>query len=301
MKRIILVVLALGVLWNVVPAQSGGSFEITKSVIAGGGNTASGGIFSISGTTGQCVAGTTSFGGMFELTGGFWAGPAGVPAPSPSPTPTPTATPTPVPSPSPTVVPTPTPTPTPIPTPTPMVTPTPVVSPTPTPTPTPAPSPLPTATPGGGLEGDLASRPNGDGNLLSNDVTLARQFVVGLLIPTEGSNEFQRADTAPLATRGDGVLTAGDVTQIRRYAAGIDAANPAAGPTGPISRPAQEFDDELLSVRDIARIAVQGVWVTASTLDVYRFEVLMAVRFIPIARKRSVGYARGEVLGDETI
>ena len=57
---------------------------------------------------------------------------------------------------------------------------------------------------------------------------------MGLLVPTDGSNEFQRADTAPLATRGDGILTAGDVTQIRRYVAGIDAANSAAGPTGTV-------------------------------------------------------------------
>ncbi len=57
-------------------AQSGGSFEITKSVIAGGGGNSAGGSFIIDGTIGQSAAGTTSVGGGFELTGGFWGGAA---------------------------------------------------------------------------------------------------------------------------------------------------------------------------------------------------------------------------------
>ena len=38
-------------------AQSGGSFEIKKSVIAGGGGRASGGNFAVDGTVGEAVAG----------------------------------------------------------------------------------------------------------------------------------------------------------------------------------------------------------------------------------------------------
>ena len=55
-------------------AQSGGTFTITKSVIAGGGGNATGGTFSMDGTTGQSLAGTTSTGGTFSLQSGFWAG-----------------------------------------------------------------------------------------------------------------------------------------------------------------------------------------------------------------------------------
>lgn len=59
----------------VVP-QSGGTFEITKSVIAGGGGQSTGGAFTLDGTIGQSIAGTNSTGGTFGLTGGFWGGQA---------------------------------------------------------------------------------------------------------------------------------------------------------------------------------------------------------------------------------
>src|SRR5205814_8754831 len=55
-------------------AQSGGTFNITRSVIAGGGGRATGGTFTMDGTIGQSLAGTTSTGGTFNLQSGFWAG-----------------------------------------------------------------------------------------------------------------------------------------------------------------------------------------------------------------------------------
>ncbi len=54
------------------PAQSGGNFSITQSVIAGGGDSSSGSVFSVAGTAGQSVAGTTSTGGNFTIRDGFW-------------------------------------------------------------------------------------------------------------------------------------------------------------------------------------------------------------------------------------
>lgn len=54
-------------------AQSGGTFEITQSVIAGGGSGSSGGDYTVNGTVGQTVAGTRSTGGTYSLGGGFWA------------------------------------------------------------------------------------------------------------------------------------------------------------------------------------------------------------------------------------
>jgi hypothetical protein len=68
--------------------------------------------------------------------------------------------------------------------------------------------------------GHVSPRPTGDGQLLSSDVIVERQFVVG--IQTPDANEFIRADVAPLASHGDGVLTAGDTIQVRRYVAGLD-------------------------------------------------------------------------------
>ena len=63
-------------------AQSGGVFVIEKSVIAGGGGTATGGGFTLDGTIGQSVAGVTSTGGAFELGGGFWGIGSTLPAPT---------------------------------------------------------------------------------------------------------------------------------------------------------------------------------------------------------------------------
>jgi hypothetical protein len=59
---------------SAVAAQSGGSFTITKSVIAGGGGRATGGIFTLDGTIGQPIAGTQSAGATFTLISGFWGG-----------------------------------------------------------------------------------------------------------------------------------------------------------------------------------------------------------------------------------
>src|SRR5438876_1482508 len=55
-------------------SQSGGSFVIQKSVIAGGGDRSSGGTFIVDGTIGQNLAGVQSTGGTFDLRSGFWGG-----------------------------------------------------------------------------------------------------------------------------------------------------------------------------------------------------------------------------------
>src|SRR5689334_17900855 len=80
-------------------SQSGGPLVIQKSTIAGGGGRSSGGTFSVDGTLGQPVGGTSSRGGNLAVSGGLWAG---ISAPVASVTPTPVPTPTPTLSPSPT-------------------------------------------------------------------------------------------------------------------------------------------------------------------------------------------------------
>lgn len=140
-------------------------------------------------------------------------------------TPTPTATPTNTPTATPTVTPTNTPTPTP--TNTPTATPTDTPTPTPTATPTGTPTPLPTP----GFEGDVTPRPNGDGIVLSTDITQLRRFATGLDTPNVGTNEFQRADCAPRSTSGDGIINSSDVIQGRRYATGLDPLTGSGGPT----------------------------------------------------------------------
>ena len=56
-------------------AQSGGNFNINRSVIASGGGRTSGGTFTLDGTIGQPLAGVQSTGGNLSLISGFWATP----------------------------------------------------------------------------------------------------------------------------------------------------------------------------------------------------------------------------------
>ncbi len=98
-----------------------------------------------------------------------------------------------------------------------------------------------------GLEGDMAVRPLGDGQIQTNDVVQARRFVTGLDTVTPGMNEFQRADTSPRATFGDGAMTAADVVQSRRYASGLDPFTDASGPTEASLRKSSKAFSGLLS------------------------------------------------------
>jgi hypothetical protein len=119
-------------------------------------------------------------------------------------------------------------------------TPTPTNTPTSTPTATPTSTPTatPTATPTPqGFEADIAPRPSGDGSFLSSDVVQIRRFVVGLEQPNTATNEYQRTDSAPSATRGNGFLDAADTVQTRRYVAGLDAPQAPGGPTSPVTAP----------------------------------------------------------------
>ena len=74
MKRTILLTMCFALMCGDVLSQSGGSFQIEKSVIAGGGGQTVGGAFTLDGTIGETVGGTTSTGGTFALGGGFWGG-----------------------------------------------------------------------------------------------------------------------------------------------------------------------------------------------------------------------------------
>jgi hypothetical protein len=63
--------------------QTGGTFDLSHNVIAGGGGSQSiGGSFTLSGTAGQPSAGTFSIGGSLNLRGGFWAFDANTPTAS---------------------------------------------------------------------------------------------------------------------------------------------------------------------------------------------------------------------------
>lgn len=80
MKRITGSIIVLISLSLSVMSQTGGQFDLSHSVIAGGGGSAStGGNFTLDGTSGQPLAGAVSVGGSFVLRGGFWASNFNVP------------------------------------------------------------------------------------------------------------------------------------------------------------------------------------------------------------------------------
>ncbi len=66
--------IAIGVAMTVSPvaAQSGGGFEITEAVVAGGGASASNGGTELDSTFGQPASGDALLGGSFAVTSGFW-------------------------------------------------------------------------------------------------------------------------------------------------------------------------------------------------------------------------------------
>ncbi len=73
MKRIavVLTALALVLYGSVVVAQSGGSFELARTVVGAGGGTSSGGGYTINGSIGQAGAGMLN-GGDYALTRDLW-------------------------------------------------------------------------------------------------------------------------------------------------------------------------------------------------------------------------------------
>ncbi|HQY68331.1 MAG TPA: CARDB domain-containing protein [Pyrinomonadaceae bacterium] len=84
---------------------------------------------------------------------------------------------------------------------------------------------------GGAFEGDVSPRPNGNNNgtVDGDDTAQLRRFIAKLDTVMQ-YNEFQRADTAPLAVGGDGILSVADIVQARRFELSLDTTAEAAGP-----------------------------------------------------------------------
>jgi len=102
---------------------------------------------------------------------------------------------------------------------------------------------IPDAMPTTGFEADVAARPTGDGSILSDDVVQIRRFLNGTHTADQTTNEFQRADSSPIATLGDGFILSDDVVQARRYQNGTNPKQPAGGPmTQSFARTADVID-----------------------------------------------------------
>jgi uncharacterized protein (TIGR03437 family) len=122
-----------------------------------------------------------------------------------------------------------------------------------------------------GFEADLTPRPKGDNRVSIADWVLVGRMASGL-DSTNDSSEFQRADSAPLATFGDGRITIADWVQAGRFAAGLDPLTPAQGP----SLPASSLQTEALAAQAAAFAEAQP-------------------ELTRVVRARSVEFVRGEL------
>lgn len=84
-----------------------------------------------------------------------------------------------------------------------------------------------------GFESDVAPRFTGSntGSVNALDYSQTGRFAANLDATNSLYNEFQRADSAPRATRGNASINALDYSQAGRYAAGLDGVQSAGGPT----------------------------------------------------------------------
>ena len=73
MKSRLIALLILAAATETAMAQTGGSYDLSRNVIAAGGATSNGGTYRVEGTIGQNIAGTSSTGNTFNLHAGFWA------------------------------------------------------------------------------------------------------------------------------------------------------------------------------------------------------------------------------------
>ena len=77
MKRTALFFVLAGTAVATLAQSSGGSFELRRHVVAGGGGASTGGVHSLTGTVGQHEAAPAAAGGTFNLSPGFWTPAAG--------------------------------------------------------------------------------------------------------------------------------------------------------------------------------------------------------------------------------
>ena len=101
------------------------------------------------------------------------------------------------------------------------------------------------------FEGDVASRPNGDNSIQSNDVIQMIRYLNEIDVPGTNPNEFQRADSAPRMDGGDGngIIDAADVIQTIRYLNEIDNLRFTGGTSLPVSNSLKPQTNRLLSAK----------------------------------------------------
>ncbi len=138
-------------------------------------------------------------------------------------------------------------------------------------------------------EGDVASRPNGDGLIQSNDVVQVIRYLNELDVPNANSNEFQRADSAPRMDSGDGngSIDAADVIQTIRYLNEIDPLRFTGGASLPVINTPKTLNSSFLSTESDDM---------AGKLNVLKLDKSIIKSLMPVLRVESINARAGHTL-----
>jgi len=111
-----------------------------------------------------------------------------------------------------------------------------------------------------GLESDVDPGPTGDGLVNVGDFIRVGEFAAGLATPDYlTSNEFQRADADPVATKGDGIVGLGDFIQAGRFAAMLDPWTSVGGTAFPIPAPPLYLNGDGKEIKGDADLSVPRI------------------------------------------
>jgi hypothetical protein len=137
------------------------------------------------------------------------------------------------------------------------------------------------------IEADIAPASTGDGAVQLDDVMRIRRFLNMSETPNMLTDEFQRADSAPYATRGDGKIQSNDVVQARRYQNHIDNLQAA---DGPINNASPSVQEELLNNLESSSTAPHELRIESVTATVGQ-EVTVNIRTDAFGDEAEYGFA----------
>lgn len=112
-------------------------------------------------------------------------------------------------------------------------------------------------------EGDIATRPTGNGAVDVFDLVSLGRIIGNLDAPPANGGEFQRADVAPLSSLGDGAINVQDLVALGGYVGGLNNKTPASGAASPA---AQSFAVQSSAVQSSKLLSEGMSEVTAESL-----------------------------------
>jgi GH25 family lysozyme M1 (1,4-beta-N-acetylmuramidase) len=139
-----------------------------------------------------------------------------------------------------------------------------------------------------GYEGDVAPRPNGNGQVTVSDWVQVGRFAAGLDTPS--ASELMRADCAPRSSLGNGAISITDWVQAGRYAAGLDPLTPTGGPNSPTSTSSFLKTKSMVTSLDTTGTASSALQIT-NTNCIAGASVSVPVQIVASGSENAVGFS----------